>query len=87
MLELTQRKFLRHITNSFISIDLEPYPNLFIVDFITDKEKQDWENLRKEEQGKQERETKGEEQKEQAGTSSEQKTVCLLCFLFMLLFT
>ncbi|WAR15320.1 PATS1-like protein [Mya arenaria] len=40
VLELTQRKLLRHITSNFINIDLEPYPNLFVIDFISEKERQ-----------------------------------------------
>ena len=48
VLELTQRKFLRHITTSIISNDLEPYPCLFVVDFISDKEKESWQKAQSE---------------------------------------
>ena len=39
VLELTQRKFLRHVTSNFLSSDLEPYPYLMVVDFMTEIEK------------------------------------------------
>ena len=38
--ELTQRKFLRHMMKSVSSQEAEPYPRLIVIDFITDKERQ-----------------------------------------------
>ena len=50
VLELTQRKFLRHMTTSIASNDVEPFPILIIVDFLSETDRQDWiENTKKKE--------------------------------------
>ena len=40
VLELTQRKFLRHMAKG-VSEESEPYPRLLVVDFLREKERQD----------------------------------------------
>ena len=76
---MTQRKFLRHMTKSGSSEESEPYPRLMVIDFLTDKEKQDkMDELRKQTLGARKKTTFGagkEGEGEADGKADEQAEV------------
>ncbi|KAL4233400.1 hypothetical protein ACF0H5_008081 [Mactra antiquata] len=78
VLELTQRKFLRHLNNSYITNDLEPYPTLFVVDFLSDKEKADYEKARQESMAKTSRRDETEQTTADDDDTSTMETIPLM---------
>ena len=72
VLELTQRKFLRHITSNIISVDSEPYPSLIVVDFLSKDNKLTLENTKKQRKLRERKSTLGADNSEQQKREEEQ---------------
>ena len=85
VLELTQRKFLRHIYKSVSSEESEPYPRLMVVDFLREKERKDRiEELRKQAQIVKKKSALGtvkEDVKGEGEEKSEETQVTFYCHL------